>query len=148
MVWISQEYPAASKGFFIYKYPYQGRESLTAEALVKARNRFAQRIPGPVDGSYMITVDKIADESGTEYVPYKPDHRAIRIGERPWIEMVGLWDVENYFMGGPFVSYTTVNQATNEVVTLDCYIYSPKEEKRNMLRDLQHLVYLIDFPKQ
>ena len=148
MVWISQEYPAASKGFFIYKYPYEGKESLTAEALVKARNRFAQRIPGPVDGSYMITVDKIADESGSEYVPYKPDHRAIRIGERPWIEMVGLWDVENYFMGGPFVSYTTVNQVTNEVVTLDCYIYSPKEEKRNMLRDLQHLVYLIDFPKQ
>lgn len=148
MVWISQEFPTASQGFFIYKYPYEGKQSLTAEALVKARNRFAQRIPGPVDGSYMITVDKIADESGENYIPYKPDHRAIRIGERPWVEMVGLWDVENYFMGGPFVSYTTVNQATNEVVTLDCYIYSPKEEKRNMLRELQHFVYLIDFPKQ
>ena len=151
MVWISQEYPAASKGFFIYKYPYEGKESLTAEALVKARNRFAQRIPGPVDGSYMITVDKIADESGTEYVPYKPDHRAIRIGERPWIEMVGLWDVENYFMGGPFVSYTTVNKLTNEVVTIDCYVYYPtaynkRPEKRNKLRALQHLVYLADFP--
>ena len=146
MVWISQEYPASSKGFFIYKYPYEGTQSLTAEALVKARNRFASRIPGPVDGSYMITVDKISDDKGLEYVPYKPDYRTIRIGERPWIEMVGLWDVENYFMGGPFVSYTTVNQATKEVITIDCYIYSPKDEKRNMMRDLQHLVYLVDFP--
>jgi hypothetical protein len=146
MVWISQEYPASSKGFFIYKYPYEGTQSLTAEALVEARNRFASRIPGPVDGSYMITVDKISDDKGLEYVPYKPDYRTIRIGERPWIEMVGLWDVENYFMGGPFVSYTTVNQATKEVITIDCYIYSPKDEKRNMMRDLQHLVYLVDFP--
>lgn len=146
MVWISQEFPTASQGFFIYKYPYEGKESLTAQALVKARNRFAQRIPGPVDGSYMVTVDKIADESGEEYVPFQPEYRPIRIGERPWIEMVGLWDVENYFMGGPYVSYTTVNQATKEVVTIDCYIYSPKEEKRNMLRELQHFVYLVDFP--
>lgn len=145
MVWISQEYPMASKGFFIYKYPYEGTQSLTASALIKARNRFAQRIPGPADGSYMITVDKIANEND-EYIPYQPEYRAIRIGERPWIEMAGLWDVENYFMGGPFVSYTTVNQATNEVITIDCYVYSPKKEKRNMLRDLQHLVYLIDFP--
>lgn len=146
MLWISQEFPASSQGFFIYKYPYEGKQSLTAEALIKARNRFAQRIPGPADGSYMITVDKIADESGENYIPYQSEYRAIRIGERPWIEMSGLWDVENYFMGGPYVSYTTVNQATNEVVTLDCYIYSPKDEKRNMLRELQHFVYLMDFP--
>ena len=146
MLWVSQEFPTASQGFFIYKYPYEGTQSLTAEALVEARNRFASRIPGPVDGSYMITVDKISDDKGLEYVPYKPDYRTIRIGERPWIEMVGLWDVENYFMGGPFVSYTTVNQATKEVITIDCYIYSPKDEKRNMMRDLQHLVYLVDFP--
>lgn len=151
MVWISQEYPLASQGFFIYKYPYEGLESLSSEALVKARNRFAQRIPGPADGSYMVTVDKIADAedpAGEKYVPFIPDYRTLRIGERPWIEMVGLWDVENYFMGGPYVSYTTVNSATQEVITIDCYIYSPKEKKRNMLRELQHLVYLVNFPSE
>ena len=69
----------------------------------------------------------------------------MRIGSQPWIEMVGLWDVENYFMGGPYVSYTTVNSATNEVITIDCYVYSPKIEKRNMLRELQTLVHLVNF---
>ena len=88
----------------------------------------------------------VADEAGEEYVPFKPDYRTIRIGERPWIEMAGLWEVEGYFMGGPFVSYTTVNQKTKEVITLDCYVYSPDKEKRNMLRELQHLVYLMDIP--
>jgi hypothetical protein len=146
MVWISQEFPTASQGFFVYKYPYEGRQSLTAEALVKARNRFAGRIPGPTDGSYMITVDKITDETGEGYVPFKPQYRPLMIGDRQWIEMAGLWDVENYFMGGPFVSYTTVNEETKEVITIDCYIYSPREKKRNMLRELQQFVYLMEFP--
>ena len=146
MIWISQEFPMASQGFFIYKYPYEGKESLSAEALVKARNRFASRIPGPADGSYMSTVSKIPDESGEDYIPFVPEYRTLLIGDRPWIEMVGVWDVENYFMGGPYVSYTTLNKATNEVVTIDCYVYYPKTKKRNMLRELQHLVYLANFP--
>ena len=136
----------ASQGFFIYKYPYEGKESLSAEALMKARNRFASRIPGPADGSYMSTVNKIPNEAGDDYIPFIPEYRTLLIGDRPWIEMVGLWDVENYFMGGPYVSYTTLNKATNEVVTIDCYVYYPKTKKRNMLRELQHLVYMADFP--
>lgn len=146
MIWISKEFPMASQGFFIYKYPYEGKESLSAEALMKARNRFASRIPGPADGSYMSTVNKIPNEAGDDYIPFIPEYRTLLIGDRPWIEMVGLWDVENYFMGGPYVSYTTLNKATNEVVTIDCYVYYPKTKKRNMLRELQHLVYMADFP--
>lgn len=145
MLWISQEFPTASQGFFIYKYPYTGENALSLDALVKARNRFASRIPGPSEGSYMTTVSKIPDETGEDYMPFKPTYNTIRIGEQPWIEMVGLWDVEKYFMGGPFVSYTTVNPNTKEVLTIDCYVYSPKKEKRNMLRELQALVYMIDF---
>ena len=61
--------------------------------------------------------------------------------------MRGFWDVANDYMGGPFVSYTTINDATNEVFTIDCYVHSPKYGKRNFLRPLEHLVYLISFPK-
>ena len=151
MLWVSQEFPTASQGFFIYKYPYEGKQSLTREALVKARNKFASRIPGPREGSYMTTTNKIVDDTGEDYMPYMPEYIQLLIGDRMWVEMYGLWEVENYFMGGPFVSYTTVNKATNEVVTIDCYVYYPTlynkdPEKRNKLRALQHLVYLADFP--
>lgn len=151
MLWVSQEFPTASQGFFIYKYPYEGKQSLTREALVKARNKFASRIPGPREGSYMTTTNKIVDDTGEDYMPYMPEYLQLLIGDRMWVEMYGLWEVENYFMGGPFVSYTTVNKATNEVVTIDCYVYYPTlynkdPEKRNKLRALQHLVYLADFP--
>ena len=147
MVWISQEYPDASQGFFIYKYPYEGQQSLSVEALVKARNKFASRIPGPVDGSYMTTVEAIVDDSGENYTPFIPSYRTFSIEDCPWIELAGFWEVTNDFMGGPFVSYTTVNKATKEVVTYDCYLYAPtRKDKRNMLRELQQLIYLMQFP--
>lgn len=151
MLWVSQEFPTASQGFFIYKYPYKGKQSLSAEALVKARNKFAARIPGPREGSFMTTTNKIVDDTGEDYMPYMPEYHSLLIGDRMWVEMYGLWEVENYFMGGPFASYSTVNTATNEVVTIDCYVYFPtlynkEPEKRNKLRALQHLVYLADFP--
>ena len=149
MVWISQEFPTSSEGFFVYKYPFESADQLKVDALVKARNRFASRIPGPREGSYMTTVSKVVDESGENYIPTKPDYKTIRIGDQPWVVMTGLWEVENYFMGGTFVSYTTVNKATNEVFTIDCYVYNPKKpQKRNLLRDLQHLVYMVNFPTQ
>lgn len=134
-VWARYEYPEASQGFFVYSYPYEGPQSLTAEALVAARDRFASRIPGPSDGSYMITSRVIV-----------PMFRIFRLEGRVWCELRGFWDVEGDFMGGPFVSYTTVDTATNRVFTLDGYIYSPKLHKRNFLRGVEHLLYSVRFP--
>lgn len=135
-MWMRYEYPAASKGFMLYSRPYEGKMSLSEGELLAARLKFAAEIPGPSDGSYMTTSPV-----------FPPLYRLVEIDGRIWAEMRGFWDVENDFMGGPFVSYTTLNEATREVITLDCYIYSPKLNKRNFLRDVEHLVYMIEFPE-
>lgn len=137
-IWARFEYPTASQGFFVYSYPYEGPEALTPEALLAARNQFAARIPGPSDGSYMITSEAI-----------EPAFRAFRLEGRLWCELRGFWDVYGDFMGGPFVSYSTVDTRTNRVITLDCYVYAPdlnKPRKRNYLRGLEHLLYTVQFP--
>lgn len=135
-LWARYEYPTASQGFFLYSYPYAGPQSLTAAALTAARNQFAARIPGPSDGSYMTTS-----------AAFEPDLRIFRLEDRTWFELRGFWDVEGDFMGGPFVSYSTVDQATGRILTLDCYVYSPKLHKRNFVRGVEHLLYGIEFPK-
>lgn len=147
-VWISHEYPAASQGFFIYTHPYNGKQSISVESLVAARNKAAQLIPGPSDGSYMTTVTRIPNIEDTGYVKVVPEQKVIRINGTDWVEMRGLWEVANDFMGGPFVSYTTLDKRSGKLLTLDCYVYSPKYGKRNFLRALEHLVYCIDFPKE
>lgn len=139
-LWARYEYPTASQGFFVYSYPYEGPESLSLDALIKARNKFAALIPGPSDGSYMITSDA-----------FEPAYRLFRLEGRLWCELRGFWDVEGDFMGGPFVSYTTVDTETNRVFTIDGYVYAPdlnKPRKRNYIRGIEHLLYTIHFPEQ
>ena len=137
-LWARYEYPEASQGFMLYSYPYTGGKDFTVEALVKARNRFAKRIPGPSDGSYMITAEM-----------FEPTITTFRLNGRLWVEMRGFWDVENDFMGGPFVSYSTLDTATGCIFTYDCYVYAPKlpPHKRNLMRGLEHLLYTIELPK-
>lgn len=136
-VWARYEYPTASQGFMVYAYP-AGAKALTPEALIAARSRFAARIPGPSDGSYMITSPV-----------FPPEARMFRLEGRLWVELRGFWDVENDFMGGPFVSYSTVDTATGYVFTFDAYVYAPKlpPHKRNLMHGLEHLLYTISFPQ-
>jgi len=77
-IWARNEYPTASQGFFIYSYPYEGKQSLTEEALVAARNKYAAQIPGPAEGSYMITSDAFA-----------PDYRLFRMEQKTLMLLVG-----------------------------------------------------------
>ena len=135
-MWLRYEYPSASQGFMLYSYPYEGKMSLSEGELYAKRLEFAAEIPGPSDGSYMPTSSV-----------FPPVYRLVKIGDRVWAEMRGFWDVENDFMGGPYVSYSTVDKATKRVFTIDCYIYSPKLDKRNFMRGVEHLVYMIHFPE-
>ena len=144
-LWASNEYPVASQGFFIYSHPFNGKASITTEALVKVRNEFAKRIPGPSEGSYMTTVKRIPNIEDDDYVEFLPLRKVFKINGREWIELRGFWEVEKDFMGGPFVSYTTLDERTGDLLTIDCYVYSPKYGKRNFLRPLEHLVYGVTF---
>ena len=146
-IWVSNEYPVASQGFFIYSHPFKGKASVTTEALVKARNEFAKRIPGPTDGSYMTTVKRIPNVEDDGYVDFLPQRKVVKINGRDWIELRGFWEVEKDFMGGPFVSYTTLDEREGELLTIDCYVYSPKYGKRNFLRPLEHIIYGVTFPE-
>lgn len=134
-LWVSQELPMVSQGITIYSYPYTGKSDFERDSLLNKRNQFVARIPGPSDNSYMTTA-KIID----------PEVEYIRIHGRSWAEMKGFWDVEGDYMGGPFITYSTVDTRTNRVISIDLYVYSPKFGKRNYIRELEHIVYTAQFP--
>jgi len=51
-------------------------------------------------------------------------------------------------MGGPFVSVSTLDAARKRVLTVEGYIYSPRNAKRNYLRQVEAMVYSLSFPDQ
>lgn len=136
-IWMRFRYPEADQELSIYSYPYTGPQDFTLEALLDRRDQFVSEIPGEVPDSHMIT-----------YRDITPSLRYLRINGRYWAEMRGFWDVKNDFMGGPFVNFTTVDEATNRVISIDGALFSPSpyKTKRNLLRQLESIVYGVRFP--
>jgi hypothetical protein len=149
-IWASNEYPKASQGFFIYTHPFVPQDKLSVRSLVNARNNAARLIPGPAENSYMTTVTKIPDLENNRYVEFLPQRKVLEINGRQWVELRGFWEVEGDFMGGPFVSYTTLDERINKLITIDFYLYAPVEKngQRKLFRWLEHLIYGVTIPTE
>ncbi|MDX9729940.1 MAG: DUF4837 family protein, partial [Bacteroidales bacterium] len=69
--------------------------------------------------------------------------RSFRRNETDFIEMRGLWTLEGGFMGGPFISYAFIDSASSRAVVVTGFVYAPREEKRELLRQVEALMYTV-----
>jgi hypothetical protein len=130
-LWISNETPTTSQGMFIYSYEYLSEDMFSKDQIIKRRNNLLKTyVPGPTEGSYM----------GTE-MSYPITSRQFDFDGNYALETRGLWKVENDFMGGPFVSITYLDEKNNRVICMDSYVYYPNNNKREMLRELEAIMY-------
>lgn len=136
-MWLRKEVTDFSQGIVIISEPYMNEAQFSPQSIIARTNRdIAQYIPGPTEDSYM-AIDE-------EYIPA----RETLIDDFPFdytVEMRGAWNVENDFMGGPFISYTFTNPESSEIITLMGYVYHPNKKKRNLLRQLEAILYSVKF---
>jgi hypothetical protein len=129
-LWISRETVEMSQGLFIYTYPYTDTSDLSVDSLISKRDDFLKRfIKGPTFGSWMTTEKRIEPEV-TKYVK----------NGNYFVKMRGLWKVENDYMGGPFVSLSTLNADRSKIITVEGYVYAPKYKKREYVRQLEAIL--------
>ncbi len=125
--YIGNEAHEIIQGFFIYKYPYTSDSAFTqTEILARHDSVLQQYVPGPEPNSYMTT----------EY-RYPPDSKAEMINNQYVFMNRGLWRTENYFMGGPFMSFTTTNKEGGEIITISGFVFAPKFDKREYIREVE-----------
>ena len=67
----------------------------------------------------------------------------VKIAGREWMEIRCWWEVANDFMGGPMVAFVNVDDTTNMATVIMFAIYAPEDPQRNLLRELEHLMYTI-----
>lgn len=140
-VWIADEKQYTNQGVFVYKYPAKGNDSdFTLENIIANRNAVLMRnVPGMFENTYMTTGDFIPPTE--EFVKYKSfDFAQVR----------GFWEVENDYMGGPFVSHSFYSQDGSEIIVTEAFVYAPKYDKRQLLRQVESLLYSFEWtsPKQ
>ena len=56
----------------------------------------------------------------------------------------GLWNVQNDFMGGPYVINTILDEEHNRIIYMMAYVYAPEGKKRNILRQVENILYTVD----
>ena len=133
-IWFRKETPEISQGIFIYVYDKGDEELNSMLRIVAMRDSVAKyNVPGPTDGSYMATMHD-----------YSPISSPLDFEGTYAIEMRGLWNVVGDFMGGPYISLTFLSKDQSKVICIDGYVYAPRYDKRNYLRQVEAVLYSLE----
>lgn len=123
------------QGILIYSYDKPEVE-LTSEYLYAKRTQFTKRfVPGPTVGSYMA----VEREAPTF-------RREIKVNNIDVIEIRNLWKVENEFMGGPFISFSFIDEDKNKIINIDGFVFAPQFDKRDYLRQVEAILNSVQKP--
>ncbi len=134
--WIADD-KAVYQDIFLYRYPVEDNP-FTLEKIIAHRNEILkENVPGMVDGSYMTTSEFFLPT--LEYVKYRG---------RDLAQVRGMWEVQNDFMGGPFVSHSFYSPDGKEIIVAEAWVYAPSEDKRNFLRQVEALLYSWEWKKE
>lgn len=137
-LWFKYETPEISQGILVYTFPYVSDSAFTVNYLLRVRDSLLKaNVPGPTKGSYMTT------EKRMEQTLNIREHNGNYASE-----MRGLWRVENDFMGGPYVSLAELDASNQRVVVSFGYVYAPSKSKRNLLRQVEAMIYSMKFNNQ
>ena len=129
--WIQQ-------GFVMWEAPFTDSAQLRPENILMDRDTILKyNVPGKIEGSYM----------GTEYDEYYSPEAAVIDHQGSYaVKMYGLWKHKGdvaAFGGGPFVQVTIHNESRNTLLTVCGYIYAPKFDKREYIREIDALLETI-----
>jgi len=131
VTWLRMETDKASSNILISKIPYTSEGQLSKAGIKEIRNKLGRKyVSSRIQGSYMV----INDEDLPMYTYVKT------VNNRYTVEARGIWELENDYMGGPFISYLIHNKEKGELVFLDGFVYAPEEDKRNYIQYLEHIL--------
>ena len=131
---VSIETPDYSQVIHVFEYPADGPEDLATDLLIRKRNEFCREyVQGPTEDSYMTTS-----------TIYPPEVYDLQMKNKKVVEIRGLWDLVNGFMGGPFVSHSIFDEKRSRIVTVEGYVYYPNQKKRVKIKQLEAIIYSLE----
>lgn len=137
-IWLRYETPEISQGIVLYTFPYVSDSAFMVDYQLKVRDSILRaNVPGPTEGSFMATERRI--DQINNFREHNGNYAA---------EMRGLWRVVNDFMGGPYVSLAVLDAAQQRVIVAFGYVYAPSKDKRNLLRQVEAMIYTLKLNNQ
>lgn len=134
-IWMSQLGNDLFRNLLIARKNYTSENDFNKESIVEWRNSLGKNHlfgSGERDTvSYMLT-----DEKYLPVISKKVDFKG-----KFAIECRGLWKLKNNTRGGPFLSYTFVDESSNMMYYIEGFLYAPNKIKRHIMRELEAVLY-------
>jgi hypothetical protein len=132
-IWLKKNSISGSSSLLVYQVPLNTiKNSNILESILSTRDSIGKYIQGTEPKTFMIR------DAG--YTPYffksNLDHRLA-------FETRGTWQLQNDYMSGPFINYAIVDSIHNRWVVLEGFCYSPSNEKRDVMHELEAIMHSV-----
>ncbi|MBW2961542.1 DUF4837 family protein [Mesonia aestuariivivens] len=130
--WIRKDIKHGSMEILVYEVPMQviDKDTNVIGNIIKMRDSIGnQHVPGPNEGSYLITEEA--------YAPYLFESK---IDGKFAYETKGTWEVKGAFMAGPFINYAVRDEKNNRYVILEGFVFKPSNAKRDHIFELESIL--------
>ena len=130
LYWLRKDTKDGTLNIAFRQYDYTGPEMLTKEEMKRRYNLFGRFVSSDAPNTYAVIND--VDLPILEF-----DRE---ISTRYTKEYRGIWELENDFMGGPFISYAIVNETKGKLLVIDTFIFAPGKRKRDLMQQVDYIV--------
>lgn len=139
-VWIARDIQKGSMNIIAYDIPWDSftNDTTFVSDFVRMRDSIGKKyIPGPDlpnKITYMTTEDAFA-----------PHVFAAEIDQKKTIEVRSIWDMENYPMAGPFLTYIIDDKENDRKLVLEAFCFAPATNKRDYMFELEAILRTVKF---
>jgi hypothetical protein len=138
-IWLKKEIISGNTSLLIYQVPIKQltKSSDIVGNIVKMRDSIGLYIKGREPNTQMIT--------GEAYAPY---FSTISLDGKKTFESKGTWELKNDFMTGPFINYAIVDEAYNRILVIEGFCYSPSNQERDLMLELEAIIKSVKVDKR
>ena len=130
LLWFLRDYEKKAQYIFAFSQKYNGPEDFEGAALERMIINKLAVVHSDKPGS-RLTISQSAPIYWSEVVA----------NDRLWYELRGCWEVMLDQMGGPFVSFSTLDEERGIITTIMFALYAPEEHQRGLMGELEYLIY-------
>ena len=142
-VWIERQIQKGTASIIAYQMPfdYFKHDSTLIRDIVRMRDSIGEKyIPGTdVPGK----VTHMRTEPA-----FSPSVFPAEIAGRKAIEVRGIWDIKNYAMAGPFLTYIIPDKENDRTMVLEGFTFAPATNKRDYMFELEAILKTVRFNAQ
>lgn len=137
-LWFQKDLPSGNCNLIMYEVPIafiENKKDDVESNLIKAQDSISKiYVQGTSANSYMIT------ENG-----FFPAFRKTKIQEFSGYEFKGVWEMENDFMSGPFVTFAIKDEYFNRYLMIEAFVNNPYKTKRDLLFEMEAIIKTLNF---